>query len=151
MKYVHITKLYDYVLVYIDEDMLNGYEEGCKTNILNYVKREYPEKYKEKDGEKYVSDEFLQKSFVDKYLKKRDYYDNSAKDCARFALARIGFPPEREMSVESLEKTIGKIFKKIKDRVYLKYSSGNGKVRCVDINTCQEVISHPDVVSLIQK
>lgn len=147
MKYVDITKCYTTLMTYIDEDFVQGHEENCKNHFLNYIKEKNQNEIKYEGKDILVPEEFFSKQYITEYIKKTDY-DFSAKDCAYMALHRLGIPPIEAMSRESLEKLIREL---LKDKAYIKRMNGKNNTLCVDKFTACDIISHPEVVKLIEK
>lgn len=148
---VAFSKLYDNVLFYIDELLLDEFgKDGIYNHLLKYIRRVSPDKIEDRAGETFVSEELLTDEYIKKYLEKNEHQDFSAKDCAMFALVCYNAPPQEYMSVGSLEKKIRDRFKEQKEKVYIKRSRGRGNAVCVDIDTAREIILHPDVRQLIQ-
>lgn len=145
---VEFSQLFDKVLFCIDESLLDEYgEEGIYNNLLQYVRRVSGDKITDR---LFISEELLTNEYTKKYLEKNVHQDFSAKDCAMLALVRYKAPPQEYMSVGSLEKKIRELYKEQKEQVYIKRSSGKGNVVCVDIDTAQKIILHPDVCQLIR-
>ena len=148
---VAFSKLYDNVLFYIDESLLDEFgKDGIYNHLLKYIRRVSPDKIEDRDGEIFVSEELLTYEYIKKYLEKNEHQDFSAKDCAILALSCYKAPSQEYMSVGSLEKKIRYRFKEQKEKVYIKRSRGRRNTVCVDIDTAREIILHPDVSQLIQ-
>ncbi|MEE3427945.1 MAG: hypothetical protein VZQ55_03085 [Ruminococcus sp.] len=148
MAYIRVEELYDYILMYIDEDIVKKYgEKGLRKNILNYVKNIVPNKIINKNGKIYVSDGLQNKDFVFQYLKKEDS-DYSAKDIAERALKPMAVPPK--MSANSLEKRIRDLFIEYKDNVYFKRVKTK-TTACVDYETSSKIIISSSFTELFHK
>ena len=151
MKYESFSKLYGNVLFNFSDDFLDVYgKEGIRRHLINHVHLVSPDKMKDCDGELFVSAELLSDEYIRKYLEKSNQQDFSAKDCAALALVRYKAPPEKYMSIGSLEKTILELFKKQNDTVYSKRSRGKGYVACVDRSVAEKIILLPEVCQLIR-
>ena len=149
---VEFSQLFNKVLFWIDESLFDEYgEDGIYNHLLKYVRRVSADKITDKDGKIYVSEDLLTDEYTKKYLEKNKYQDFSAKDCAVFALVRYNAPPQEYMSVGSLEKKIRELFKEQKENIYIKRSSGRGNAVCVDRDTVEKIVHHPDVCQMIQK
>lgn len=151
MSYVCISKVYEKFLIHINEELLTkNIIEGCKSNILDYIKRVAPDAIMENEDRLLVEETLISRGFIDKYYEKCEL-DFSAKDCAHIALKHVGIPPIEYMSVDSLEKTIRELFKEYKGKVYIKRSKGKGSAFCVDFNTAISIVNNPDVLALLNK
>lgn len=148
--YVPFSELYDKLLVYIDEAVFDGIGgKGVEKHFRNYLCKTYPDKIRETDEELLVSRELVADRYVKEYLKKSDS-DFSAKDCAEIAIWRYKAPSQENMSIASLEKKIREIFKEYSEDIYIKRSSGKGNTLCVDRQTANKIMLHPDVKALIK-
>ena len=105
MKYFKFSKLFENVMIHINEQQLEKYgKSGSRKHLQEYLFRMFPDDIKEENGELLVSESmFDAEDFVTAYLDKSQG-DYSAKDCAQIALNHIGYPPINMMSVESVEK-----------------------------------------------
>ena len=65
MKYIDISKLFDSIHTYINEDLLEQYgESGSKNNIVRYIYNVSPDKIRVDNEKMYVSDELICADFV---------------------------------------------------------------------------------------
>ena len=152
MEYVDITKLFDTIQVYINDEELNKIEKtGFHNSVVRFIYNTSPDRIEIHDGKMYVSDELNCSNFAIEYLKKNNN-DYSAKDIAEKALHGFGLPPIENMSAGSLEKKIRTVIQnnEFKDNIYFK-RIGNKETVCVDAETAHKICSHPDVVSLIKQ
>lgn len=148
---VEFQKLVDKVSMYIDVEIFDEYETGIRAHLMNYIQNVSPDKTIADGGTLSVSEELLTDNYIRKYLEKNDRNDFSARDCAFFVLTRYNVPPKEYMSVDSLEKKIRELFKEQKECVYIKRSRGKGNAICVDRNTAEKLLLHPEVTQLLKK
>lgn len=147
MNYSKITDYNEKILSSVDADLSDKYEEGILNNFTAYVQRVSRDVIKVVDETLYVPEDLITDEYIKQYFKKSNY-DLSIKDCAHMAVSRVGIPPEDEMSIESLEKTIKKVVKEYKSKIYIKRFHGKN-TRCIDWSTAQEILSHQEITDII--